>query len=523
MKIIRECSPHILIVVILGFFFYKLNGISTYRVGDGGEYYALYYAWLDSLRPWMTTHSFSAYQSFVEQSQISGHVSSEWLAQIFPSLRIWDTADFNHFWFYSFLAFVISIPVHFLGVPIDAHSSFLVLHFTLLLILYFVIYRLYGWQGLVALFLMTFLSPMLWYLNKVHTELFTYAFSLLAVSLIFKTHYFAGSFFLAIASTQNPSFAIIAFIPFLYRLVSLRQVPYTFYELVFAIGTALIVFIHPAYYFFRYGVPTPQLLTAGASLGSNISNFYIWLFDPDLGLFPNWPLGAFFVVTSVVFIGLNKSNVARLLKRENLFLLIFVLAYFFINFYAHSSTNNLNSGATRGPARYALWYIPILFPLFLFYFSTLCKSKFFYFTTFFVIVFAGWFNFVLSDPRKGEDYSTPSHLSSFIQTHLSAAYSPPDEVFAEKYSGYGEDIHRHQPLAILGPDCKKLLIYPTGNRTLITVPSTCFKDIPRLREIVNSIAKERAISQTFYFTLTEAQQIYSTESPRLLMTPPLDA
>jgi hypothetical protein len=133
-----------------------------------------------------------------------------------------------------------------------------------------------------------------------------------------------------------------------------------------------------------------------------------------------------------------------------------------------------------------------------------------FFTSILIVAFGGWFNFVLSDPRKGEDYSTPSYLSSFIQTHLSAAYSPPDEVFAERYSGYGEGIHSLHPRAILGPDCAKLLVYPDGERALITTPPKCFKDISILREIVNSIAKDRPNLQPFYFSLTKEQSINSS-------------
>ena len=509
MKIFRKILPYAFIALALGLSFYWLNGVASYRVGDGGEYYALYYAWLDSLRPWMSAHSFIAYQNFIEHSQITGHVSSELLAQAFPSLRVGQTADFNHFWFYSLLAFVVSIPFRILGLPLDAHASFLVLHFALLLTLSFTVFRIYGLRGMVVLVLMTFLSPMLWYLNKIHTELFTYSFSLLAVALIFKNYYLAGSFFLAVASTQNPSFAIIAFVPFFYRLVFLRCNQYSFYEVFFAIGTALFVLIHPFYYFFRYGVFTPQLLAGGASLGGNFSSFYVWLLDPDLGLFPYWPLGLFFVLSGAVALGPNKIVPVIFLKKENIFLFVFVLIFFFVNFYAHSSTTNLNSGATRGPARYALWYLPIFFPLFIFVLSVFCRRSILVFVFGAAVIAGGLLNFFLSDPRKVEDYSTPSYLSYFIQKNFSVAYSPPEEVFAERYSGHGEAIHGLQPFAILGPDCKKILAYPNNQRGLITVPPGCHKDIVRLREIVQSISKDRLTSRPFYFRLAEDQHDYS--------------
>lgn len=510
MKIAREGMPYILIAVALGLYFYILSSIVTYRVGDGGEYYALYFAWIDTFRPWMSAQSFSAYHDFVEHSGILHQVPSEALAQAWPELRVGETADFNHFWFYSFLAFIVSAPLHILGLSPSAHSSFLVLHFTLLLALFFVLYRLYGWRGLAVAVIMTFLSPMLWYLNKVHTELFTYVFSLLAVALIFKHHYLAGSLFLAVASTQNPSFAIVAFIPFFYRLVILRYKQFTSNEVVFAIGTALLVIIHPVYYFFRYGVPTPQLFAGGVSLGGNIGDFYIWLFDPDLGLFPSWPVGVYLVVIGLAFSRWGGDGIVKLFQRKHLFLIFFVIFFFLINFYAHSSTINLNSGASRGPARYALWYLPILFPLLVFSVSVVYRRKRLLPMTILAVVLGGWYNFSLSNPKEDESYSSPSYLSSFIQTYLSAAYSPPHEVFAERYSTYGDQINSLNPRAILGPDCRKLLVFPGEERSLVASPAKCFKDITVLRNIAESIASDRPSSQPFYFWLTEEQSINSS-------------
>ncbi|MCK9912270.1 hypothetical protein MXD81_24160, partial [Microbacteriaceae bacterium K1510] len=45
------------------------------------------------------------------------------------------------------------------------------------------------------------------------------------------------------------------------------------------------------YYFARYGVVTPQVLAGGATPGLYLNIWYIWLIDPDIGLFPNWPFG----------------------------------------------------------------------------------------------------------------------------------------------------------------------------------------------------------------------------------------
>jgi hypothetical protein len=84
---------------------------------------------------------------------------------------------------------------------------------------------------------------------------------------------------------------------------------------------------------------------------------YVWLFDPDVGLFPNWLPGIFIVALSIyLFI---KRKPAPLL----IYLwLTFTIVYTGINLWAQSSTTNLNAGATPGLARYALWNLALFFP-----------------------------------------------------------------------------------------------------------------------------------------------------------------
>ncbi|MCE7058299.1 hypothetical protein LZF95_26720, partial [Algoriphagus sp. AGSA1] len=274
MRLFRLLLPYISFVLVLGVIFYSFLNSATYRVGDGGEYYALYYAWVETLRPWMTASSFEAYEVFVNQSEILGHVSADRLASSFPSLRVGETADFNHFWLYSFLAFCVALPLYLVDVAIDAHHGFLLLHHILLAVLFSIVFRFTGWRGVLVVAIMTFFSPVLWYLNKVHTELYTYVFTLLAVVLFSQCRYLASSFCLAVASAQNPSFSLVAFVPFFYRVVWLRYKPFTWQEVFWAIGATVLVLLHPIYYFFRYGVPTPQLLAGGASLGESLNSFH---------------------------------------------------------------------------------------------------------------------------------------------------------------------------------------------------------------------------------------------------------
>jgi len=348
-----------------------------------------------------------------------------------------------------------------------------------------VFYHLYKWQGVVAAVILVFTSPLIWYLNKVHTELFTVVLTLLAVALIQKKQYLWGAFFLGLASTQNISFAIVAFIPFFYRVVIFWREEFSITEVVLASGTAIIVLAHPAYYFFRYGVPTPQLLTKVASLGENFGIFYIWLLDPDVGLLAYWPFGLIIIALSFLcFISRRRVT----LKREDYFFYFFIFSFLFINFYAQSSTTNLNSGGTRGPARYALWYLPIFLPLLLLILRTVTHTKI---TVYVFALTAGIFgsvNYYLNNPALGEQYTRPSFLSLFIQKNFSFIYFPPAEIFAERY-GNADGNAGLKTRAILGPDCKKLLIY-TGSERATIISDYCDKDLGLLKEVADIAAND---------------------------------
>lgn len=485
----HRISAYVWIALSLLFVFIALWRLPPQRVGDGSEYYAMYLAWLETLRPWMSIASFNSYQQLFLSNTIIGVVPGDALANSFPALKLGATADFNHFWFYSFLAFFVAKVVGLVGIGIGPHTAFLGVHFLLLTVTAMVAHRLYGKSGLAAFLLMTLFSPMLWFFDKVHTELFTYCLTLMGVMFAFSSRYLLAAFCLAMASTQNPSFALIAFVPFVYHVVLHRAEKFTLIEVCLVVATALAVLAHPVYYFLRFGVLTPQLLAGGASLGGNLSTFYIWILDPDLGLLPNWPLG---VVLTFAALALRILATDRAVGHSNVMFYVFCAVFLLVNFYAHSSTTNLNSGATPGVARYSLWYLPIWFPIVYYVVRKFPEKKFLATVLLVPIVLIGLVSIKKNNPKHSEQYSNPTWISNAIQTKLPSLYTPPAEVFAERYSGYGEAIHRFKPLGVLGPDCRKLLVFSGEDRQLVTIPRQCPIDEQKLRALVRTFGDESA-------------------------------
>ena len=492
---------------------FALIKLSPTRVGDGAEYYAMYFALKFTLRPFMSPVSWAHYDALVNSNAISSMVSLKRLLDQFPALRLGDTADLNHFWMYSAFAAGLSALVSAAGITLSPHTAFLLAHAVMFAAVSMIAFRLAGWKGLGGVVLMTVLSPMIWFMDKVHTEFFTYCFVLGGVIAFSGSQFIAAALLLAIASTQNISFAAIAFTPLLVDIFRRKHRSYSMFELIALAFTALAVFAHPTYYFFRYGVADPQLLAGGAKVGTNLKLAYIWLFDPDVGLLPNWPLGIVVVVYGFIA---RKRLVADKQWAQNY--AFFCVCYLVVNLAAQSSTENLNSGATPGLARYATWYIPLFYPLTVEFFCAIKRAKRIWrVASLLIVALCLFFTIKYERPELSEaGYVSPSPVSRLIQTHLPYVYNPPEEIFSERYGGIGETPPLLQAYAVVGPDCKKVLMM--GGPGPVYGGSGCGFSQDKLKGVVESAASKTALLHPGdYLHLSPAQAAQAVfECPRHL-------
>ena len=443
----------ILLTLVLFIPFIFLN--KPFRVGDGSEYYALSLAWKNTPGPFMADSSWLKYQELVESNQITGLVNAEIVkANFVKDIFTGVPADSHHFWFYSFCAAVIAELGYSIGVNIPIHVSFLLVHFTFLSILFVISWRSYKWNGLLAILLLTALSPIVWYIDKVHTEFFTYCVTTSAVILFSRKNNISAAFFLALASTQNISFAGISILLVIFDFFSRKKCLYSRNEAIVLLLTALFIGLHPAYYWFRYGYVDPKIAGLGGTIiYGNIRYFYVWFFDPDIGLFTNWPFGVLLLVLSLASL-LHNIRVNSGINRW----VVFYTSYILVSISAQSSTLNLNSGGTPGIGRYGLWYLALFFPIVIFLITKTVISNGWKIGFFAIIIFGISYSIYFFNPALPENYTKPSLVSSWIQKYLPGAYNPAPEIFAERYGGRGEGPKLWQALAVAGPDCHKLLI-----------------------------------------------------------------
>ena len=263
---------------------------------------------------------------------------------------------YAHFWLYPALAAPFLALVQ--QTPLNAYAAFVPLNLALLATAFWIASGVLRWPALA----LVFFSPIIWWIDKAHTEVFT--FSLLTIALVALRPFGAGArvvhpgwavLCLAVAGTQNPPFLVLAPLAAIW-LVATKTVNVGDRGFVaFCAAAAILVALHPAYYYFTIGRLSGL---AGATHGKvpNFDEFWAVIGDTNMGLIPNAPV---FVLAAAVIVGtLLFQAPRRLIDVDTLFALV-VGALFLASF---SQTKNYSHGGTPMMSRYALWLIPLVVP-----------------------------------------------------------------------------------------------------------------------------------------------------------------
>jgi hypothetical protein len=474
-------------------FFLIYRSFPQNRIGDGSEYILQYFGFIEGGRPWITPSAVKAYNEYFNSGEMNYLVGSEQIQTTFSALSKGDTFDLNHFWLYSGLAAALHLFFKFFLVELSVSDSFVLLHGILFGLSIRVAWKKYSYIGVMSALLLLFGSPLFWYGNKIHTEFFTFALVLLASILAIQSKYLQASISIALASTQNPSFAAIALVLIFLSIFKLGKKVFRLINLIPIAISLLLCGFHPAYYLWRQGVLTPQLKAGGASVGGNLEHFFLWLIDPDVGLFPNWPLGILFLTLGLFVFFKN----GRPYKGDPFFS-TFVLSFFLISLYAQSSTTNLNSGGTPGLARYALWYVGLFFPICHAVLVWLRRDHLNYsrLILLFSLAVVSATSMYSNAPLRPEQFTNPSISSRFIQTNFAEIYSPPMPIFVGRYSGLGEDTSIS---SVVGPDCRKIAIIADMSRTRSVSPAHCGYSASAIQQFV--YGKRTNLKEDTYFKI----------------------
>jgi hypothetical protein len=343
--------------------------------------------------------------------------------------------DFPHFWFYPLLGAPFVRAAAALGVsPIFGFSALN------LLLLCCAAWVLAGRLSPAAVLLVAG-SPLVWWIDKAHTEVFTVSLLSIAAVLLETAPPWALPFLAAAAAQNPPVLALLALaLAYVARIAAPRD-PRLRVAVPLALGLGAL---HPLYYWWRIDRLSPLLGGTTPHLPS-AKELLAVLADPNLGILPHFP------VLALLF-GLGVRWLVRSAgwRRPGSWLLLAAVASLL---FAFAQTSNLNHGATPGPSRYGLWLIPFAVPVLIALEDPLRRAGF---AMLAVASFVG--SLAGFHPRLPESYLEPGALARWLWTKAPGLDNPLPEVFAERV---GRDENWTLPVAF--PRCEKALLPGIGS------------------------------------------------------------
>lgn len=343
--------------------------------------------------------------------------------------------DMLHFWIYpAAAAMPLRLAVRLGGDPAEAFAA---VNVALLLGAAVVARRRLHWTSLWLLFA----GPVIWWADKVHTEVFTFSLVTIAVCA-FPAAPVAASVAAGVAAAQNPPLALVLILGALGGLAAgtaWRRV-----ALGVAVG-ALLAAVHPLYYWIRLGRLAPLADAASAPL--SFASFSAVLLDPNVGLVFNdpWlPLAAAITVGYGLRQRTWRPTAWHGVSVATGLLLLVVFG----------RVINLNHGGTPSMSRYALWLMPLSVP-FLPQRDSPRWSRFARAVLAVVAVAGTAASIATYRPSLEEHFVTPTRLARWLWTQHPAIDNPLPEIFAERL------LHRENapPPGAATDNCAKVLTW----------------------------------------------------------------
>jgi len=421
---------------------------SPQRVGDAHEYLAMAINLARFEPPALSRADMALVERRLDQFQMTG------LPLATPALQAADgRQDFFHFWFYAALA----VPGIWLAsaAGLDPNFGFVPLNVVMLMGALWVVSRRVAWWVTA----MVFCSPVLWWIDKAHTEVFT--FSLLAVAcVLLREAPWWSMICLGAGATQNPPIALLV-VCVAATAPLLRDGAWK--DSRFWCGAsvaAALALLHPLYYLWRLGVPNPQLLWGVEPHVPTVQELGAVIWDPNIGLLFQAPLLAMTVLAAAVTLAVRPRAWVR---TPEVWLVLAGACIFLISF---AQTPNFNHGGTPGLSRYTVWLIPLAIPILQRAaggVSPLSQRMF----VPLVLASCCWC-VAAFHPSRPERYKTPTQAASIIWERWPGLDNPLPEIFSERVSGEEPGL---VPAAT--PGCSKVLL--AGG----SWPVPCFpRDVP---------------------------------------------
>lgn len=370
------------------------------------------------------------------------------LVRFDPALAGWDlwaatAADrnrgrhFSHFWFYALLAAPALWLTNAAGMP--ATLAFTALNVTLLGLALWVVLPRIGPAGSLLLFA----GPIVWWIDKAHTEVFTFALLTIAFASLEDQPWWA-MLAAGVAATQNPPVAVVTGLVWIAAVMHDRSALIDRRVVAGAAAGFALACLHPVYTYVHFH--TPSLLLAATRSGMpSLASLTSVVIDPTIGLTGNFPVFLAVVAVSLAVLAARRDREG--LARGTIVAAIAAAVFLF----SFSRTTNVHHGGTPSVSRYALWLIPLAVPLLsaMQRIATRSWRRFLWAAA----VVSAVISVAAFRPSVPQNSREPTWLATFLWTRLPGWNNPLPEVFSETLL-HDDDLW----VPVSTPGCEKVLV-----------------------------------------------------------------
>jgi hypothetical protein len=405
-------------------------------MGDGGEYLA------------MSLNLLEGRGTAMDPAELDG--LRQQLSSAAPELAGWDLEgvthvnrrgdrEFAHFSFYSALA------APFAGLAMAVGASPLRGFALLNLLLYAGAWRVLAPRTGPVVLAVVWLGPIVWWIDKVHTEVFTVTLLGIACALLPACPWWSA-ITASLVSLQNPPVMALAFGA---AAAALARGPAAWKNgriLAASVAAVAIALVHPLYSLVRFG--TPSLLIDRSTAGlPTMSDIGLVLWDPNLSILANWPV-VLLAAGGALAVGWSSIRRQPLEAAILLASLVIVLVSF-------AETGNPAHGGTPGMSRYALWLGPFALPLLAAANGTGGRGWQAGITA--AALASAAIGITAFHPSRAEFSARPTWVASWLWSHRPAWTHSPPRVFAGSLEPHGG-----LRVPIAAPECRKILLVGRG-------------------------------------------------------------
>jgi hypothetical protein len=450
-------------------------------VGDGGEYLAQTINFASGHGPAIRGNALPDIQQ--RMSEIDPRRGQ----RIHRALVRGDGAgsDFVHFWFYALIVAPVFKAFDVAGAP--PIYAFAAVNILLLAAAMWVVLPRIG----PALCLLIFAGPIVWFIDKPHTEVFTFALLTITFAWLREKPWWsmvaAGA-----AATQNPPIAVVvAIVAATAAIADPAIVRHRPFQIGAAVGVFLAV-LHPSYTYLRH--ETPSLLLASTRSGTPaFAEIAAVITDPSLGLVGNFPLFLFVVGASLVTV---LGRAPRALRSPELLAAAVTVPLFL---YSFARTTNVHHGGTPSFSRYVFWLVPLAVPLFAI--AATHGRRLWKAVAGTAAVVSAAICIVAFRPSVPENSREPTWLATWLWTRAPAWHDPVPEVFVETHMRVDK---LTAPVATAG--CEKVLLAGRGG-TAGMWPLPCYPQaVPAWCDAPGALCYANLEGSTYSFVRTPGRR-----------------